>query len=344
MTIPAISPYESRRWRELNAHWDKKAKRRELMPPKARAALGAAGGKTKELAARAGAAVADATPESLKEFGSKAADAALVPVVEGVLRTIDLVNDWVVELTDPQKVIDFHRQKGRDVASLADLRELDLADLDEVVSRLVLQWRSFGAAEGAALGALAMVPFAGGALAIAADLLVMQILMNAIVTRVCYAYGFDAKDPALQHVVRRMVTRSFGEQAPKAATVRSANLAAVAAKGRKNWSQKLRTDHRILAALEKLMKQWNGVSHVSVGKVAKVLPVVSVVTSTGTNAYVIGDVAKQSRLYAQTLFLAEKYDLPLPANLTKFADWDDEPGEAESEEASRVSQGSFTIA
>ena len=344
MTSHAISPYEERRWRELNEHWTKKAKRRELIPAKARAALDAAGGRTKELAVRAGAAVAEATPESLKEFGVKAADVALVPAVEGILRMLDLVNDWVVDLTDPQKVIEFHRRKGREVASLADLRELDLADLDEVVSRLVLQWRSFGAAEGAALGALAMVPFAGGAAAIAADLLVMQVLMNAIVTRVCYAYGFDAKDPALQHVVRRMISRSFGEEAPKAAAVRSANLAAAAAKGRKNWSAKLRNDHRILAALEKLMKQWNGVSHVSVGKAAKALPVISVVVSTGTNAYVIGDVAKQARFYAQTLFLAEKYDLPLPANLAKFTDLDDEPGDDRGEEASRVGQDSFTVA
>ncbi|NMO35424.1 EcsC family protein [Streptomyces sp. GMY01] len=331
MTSPSISPYESRRWRELNAHWTKKAKRRELVPPKARAALGAAGEKTKELAVRAGTAVAEATPESLKDFGTKAASAALVSAVDGIVRTVELVSDFVVELTDPQNVIDFHRRKGRDVASLADLRELDLADLDEVVRRLVLQWRSFGAAEGAALGALAMVPFAGGALAIGADLLVMQILANAIATRVCYAYGFDAKDPAIQYVVRRMATRSFGEQVPKAATARSANLAAVAAKGRKNWSKKLRDDHRILAALEKLMKQWNSVPHVPVGKVAKGLPFVAVVTSTGTNAYVIGDVAKQARLYAQTLFLAEKYDLALPPNLTRLADLDDEPRDDEGE-------------
>ncbi|WP_405814235.1 EcsC family protein [Streptomyces sp. NBC_01390] len=336
MMSPSISPYESRRWRELNAHWAKKAQRRELVPPKARAALGAGGERTKGLATRAATAVAEVTPESLKEFGMQATDAALAPAVGGIVRTIELVNDWVVELTDPQKVIDFHRRKGRDVASLADLRELDLADLDEVVSRLVLQWRSFGAAEGAALGALAMVPFAGGALAIAADLLVMQILMNAIATRVCYAYGFDAKDPELQHVVRRMATRSFGMQATKATTARKANLAAAAAKGRKNWSKKLRHDHRILAALEKLMKQWNGVPNVSVGKAAKGLPVVAVVVSTSANAYVIGDVAKQARLYAQTLFLAEKYDLELPPNLTKFADLDDEPGDDEGEASLRI--------
>ena len=36
-----------------------------------------------------------------------------------------------------------------------------------------------------------------------------------------------------------------------------------------------------------------------------------------------GDVAKQARYYARTLFLAEKYDLPLPASLMSFTDPDD---------------------
>jgi len=74
------------------------------------------------------------------------------------------------------------------------------------------------------------------------------------------------------------------------------------------------------------MKQWNGGSYVSVSKAAKGLPVIAVVTSTGTNAFVIGDVAKRARCYAQTLFLAQKYDLPLPASLISFTDPDDAPG------------------
>jgi hypothetical protein len=316
-----MSAYEARRWDDLEKHWAKKASRKELMPAKVRAA----GEKTREVAVRTGAAVVEAAPESIKEFGIKAADAALAPAVEGIVRMIELVNDWAVELTDPEKVLESHRRQGRDVMSLADLRDLDLAEVDEVVRRLVLKWRSFGAAEGAALGALAMVPVMGGAMAITADIAIMQILTTAIATRVCYAYGFDAKDPELQHIVRRMVARSFGGQLPKAQTARSVNLASAAAKERKNWSKKLRNDHRILAALEKLMKQWGGASNVPVSKAAKGLPVLAVIASTGTNAAVMGDVAKQARLYAQTLFLAEKYDLPLPANLAKSADLDDEP-------------------
>ena len=317
-----MSPYEVRCWRELESHWAKKAKRRQLTPPNVRAAAATAGARAKYVAVRTGTAIAESTPESVKEFGGRVVDATLVPAVDGIVRTIELVNDWAVELTDPEKVLEFHRKNGRDVRSLGDLRDLDLPDLDEVVRRLVLQWRSFGAVEGAALGALAMVPVGGGALAITADVVLMQILATAIATRVCYAYGFDAKDPELQHIVRRMVSRSFREQVPKATTARSANLAAQAAKGRQNWSKKLRSDHRILAALEKLMKQWNGVPSVSVSRAAKGLPVIAVVTSTGTNAFVIGDVAKQARYYAQTLFLAEKYGLSLPATLARFTDPD----------------------
>ena len=323
-----MSPYEERAWIALEAHWQRKADRRQLMPPKARAAAEAAGAKTKDVVARAGTAVRDATPDSAKEFGERAAGAVLAPAAEGAVRLVELVNDWAVELTDPQKVIEFHRSRGRDVSSLADLRRLDLVELDEVVRNLVLKWRSLGAAEGAALGALALIPVAGGAAAITADVVVMQVLTTAIATRVCYAYGFDASDPELQHVVRRMVARSFGGQLPKASTARSANLAAAAAKGRKNWSKKLRDDHKLLAALEKLMKQWSNSPTMPIAKVAKGIPVVSILTSTGTNAWVIGDVAKQSRLYAQTLWLAEKYGLPLPDQLAKF-DGDGEVGGAE---------------
>jgi len=213
-----MSLYEVRRWRELESHWAKKAKRRQLMPPNVHAAAVAAGAKAKDVAVRTCAAIAESTPESVKKFGGRVADATLVPAVDGIVRMIELVNDWAVELTDPENVLEFHRKKGRDVNCLTDLRDLGLADLDDVVRRLVLQWRSFGAVEGAALGALAMVPVGGGALAITADVVLMQILATAIATRVCYAYGFGAKSPELQDIVRRMVSRSFGEQVPKATT------------------------------------------------------------------------------------------------------------------------------
>jgi hypothetical protein len=108
MTHKGMSVYEARRWDDLEKHWAKKASRRELMPTKLRAA----GEKTKAVAVRTGVAVAEATPESIREFGVKAADAALMPAVEGIVHLIELANDWAVELTDPEKVLEFHRGRA----------------------------------------------------------------------------------------------------------------------------------------------------------------------------------------------------------------------------------------
>ena len=77
----------------------------------------------------------------------------------------------------------------------------------------------------------------------------------------------------------------------------------------------MRDDHKLMAAVEKLMRQFANGQAVPVAKVAKAMPLVAVLAGAGTNAYVLGDVVHQARLYARTLHLAEKYGLPLPANL-----------------------------
>lgn len=54
---------------------------------------------------------------------------------------------------------------------------------------------------------------------------------------------------------RRLVRRSFIAQAAKVEPLRDAARAANAIKDRVRWSDKLRADHRLIAALEKLMQQ-----------------------------------------------------------------------------------------
>ncbi|MBW8486194.1 EcsC family protein [Actinomadura parmotrematis] len=312
---PVMSPYEERRWAALQRHWEKKAERRRLLPPRARAALDDVGGQVKGAAKKAGKAVSNATPSLVKDGIEKAGDAALAPTVRAAVQLLELVTDWTAELMDPEKVLAHHRAAGHDVADLQDLKELDLEDLDGFTRTMPLRWRTNGALQGGAMGALAMIPYAGGIAAIGLDMLVMHVLTTAIVTRVCHSYGIDVADEEMEHLVDRMVRRAYSGQAPKAGTVRQAGTAFNAAKGRVRWTAKLRDDHKIMAAVEKLMKQLTNESFVSVGKVAKAMPAVAVVTGAGTNAYVLGDVARQARLYAQTLHLAEKYGLPLPENL-----------------------------
>jgi hypothetical protein len=310
-----MSPYEERRWAELQRHWARKAQVRQVLPSKARAALEAAGEKTKGAASTAVRAISNVTPEPVKERLELITDAALVTAAKGAVHLLELITDWTTEMMDPEQVLKHHRSAGRDVGSLADLKTLDLQDLDDYTRRMALKWRTGGALEGGVMGTLAIVPYGGGVAAIGLDMVAVHVLSTAIVTQICYAYGFDVNDDQMRHMVDRMVVRAYKEQAPKAATVRQANAAFAAGKGRIRWSDKLRDDHRLMAAVEKLMKQFANGRAVSVEKVTKVMPVIAIFAGAGTNAYVLGDVAHQARLYARTLFLAEKYGLPLPSNL-----------------------------
>lgn len=324
-----MSRYERERWDELQVHWLKKAERKKLLPPRARAALATTAQTAKQKASQAGRAISDATPEKVKDIAGTSVDAALVQTVQSVVHLLELINDWAVELSDPQTVIRHHQLAGRDVSYLNDLKALDLELLDEFTDGMTLRWRTLGAGQGAAFGALAMipVPVVSSVAAISLDMLAMQALTSAIATRVCYAYGFDAADPEIKHMIERMVVRAYRNQVPKAGTVKNASAAFNAAKGRVNWSQKLREDHRLMAAVEKLMKRAGDGGRVPVKNARMGMPLISVFVGAGTNSHILGDTAKQARHYAATMFLAEKHGLELPANIQRDLDTDS-PDEA----------------
>jgi hypothetical protein len=318
--MPAMSPYEARRWAYLQRHWAKKAERRQLLPAKTRVALGEARDQVKNAARKAGEAVSNVTPPVVKDGIEVVTDAALVPTAKGAVHLLELVTDWTTELMDPDKVLAHHRSAGHDVAKLADLKNLDLEHLDDYTRTLALTWRTRGALQGGAMGVLAMVPVAGGIAAIGTDLVAMHVLSTALATRVAYSYGFDVKDDEMRQLVDRMVVRAYRNQVPKAQTAQKAGAAFNVGKARVRRSEKLLTDHKLLAAVDKLMQQFANGRAVPISKAAKAVPVVAVVAGAGTNAYVLGDVVHQARLYAQTLYLADKYGLPLPENLSQHDD------------------------
>lgn len=322
-----MSRYERKRWEELQAHWEKKAQgRKQWLPPRARAALDTTKQATKDTASNAGKAVAERTPERVKAVAGGAVDAALAPTVQNVVQLLELLNDWVVELMDPEAVLKHHREQGRDVESLEDLRRLDLKALDELTDRMALKWGTVGVGQGASFGALAMipVPVLGSVAAIGLDMIAMQALTGAIATRICYAYGYDAADPDMRHIIDRMVARAYRNQVAKAGSVKKASAAFDAAKGRLRWSQKLRDDHNLMAAVEKLLKRAGDSRHVPVKNARMGMPVVSVLAGAATNSHVLGDTARQARHYGATMLLAEKYGLELPANLRRSLEAEEE--------------------
>jgi hypothetical protein len=139
-----MSPYERGRWAELEEQWAKADQRRQIVPAKVCQALTSAGGQLAEVGGRAAQRVAAAAPDPVKNAATSAVDATLVPTVKAVVHLLELVTDWSVELTDQERVLKHHRDRGRDVASLQDLRALDLEMLDEVTRKLPLRWRSLG--------------------------------------------------------------------------------------------------------------------------------------------------------------------------------------------------------
>ncbi|MEY9485768.1 hypothetical protein RKD26_001562 [Streptomyces calvus] len=317
-----MSAYEKQVWDTLNEHWRRRNDRRGL-PNWASAALGRTGEVAGSAARRVKDAVPDAVAEPVRRAGEAVADAALRPALAGAAALLELVNDSALELNDPKNVEELARKQGLDIDSFTELRQQDLQVCDRLLTRNTLKWRTTGALEGGAMGLLAMVPVAGTLTALTADILVVQVLSTSIAARIAYSYGYDAKDPEEQEFIHRLVQQSFMAQAAKAKPLRDTARAASAVRGRVNWSQKLRTDHRLLAALEKLMKQLGPAgSRVPVKNVAKVVPVVGVLIGAGMNAAVLGRVAAEAQRYCQTRFLCEKYGLPLPAALT--AGWDDD--------------------
>ncbi len=322
----SMSAYEIQVWDTLNEHWQRRNNRRGL-PNWASTALGRTGAVAGNAARRVTDAVPEAVSEPMRRASDALADKAMRPALAGAAALLDLVNDLAMELNDPTAVEKLARKHGLDITNFTELRQQDLKVSDRLLTRNTLKWRTAGAFEGGAMGLLAMVPVAGIPAAMTADILVIQVLSTSIASRIAYAYGYDAKDPKEQDFIERLVRRSFMAQAAKAKPLSEAARAASAAKGRVNWSAKLRQDHRLLAALEKLMEQLGPAgSRVPVQNVAKVVPVVGVLIGAGMNAAILGRVAADAQRYCQTRFLCEKYGLPLPAALTVDEDNDPQPG------------------
>jgi len=310
-----MSVYEGQVWDKLNEHWHRLSNRRGL-PNWASSALE----HTSEVAGNAMSRVSDAVPEAVMEPIRRAGDAvaskAVRPALEGAAGLLELVNDWALELNDPKSVEKLARKRGIDLVGFTDLREQDLKVCDRLLTFNTLTWRTAGAFEGGTMGLLALVPIAGIPVALTADILVIQVLSTAIASRVAYSYGYDAKDPDEQEFIQRLVRRSFIAQAAKVKPLRDVARAADAVKSRVRWSDKLRADHRLLAALEKLMQHMGPAgARVPVQNVAKVVPYVGVLIGAGMNSAILGNVAADAKRYCQTRFLCDKYGLPLPVAL-----------------------------
>ncbi|ABS05833.1 EcsC family protein [Kineococcus radiotolerans] len=328
-----LSAYERREWLALQAHWDQRRHRRPAWQIGAKLAHG-----TQRVAAAAAKGVPDAVRRPVAQLTGTIAttvtDRAAAPLLGQVTHLLELANEWMLDLNNPAGVQRLIEDRGLQVASFRDLHQLDLQVVDSLNHGLTAKAGTMGAAEGAAMGALSLVPF-GPVAAIPMDLLLVQALTTSVATRIAYGYGFDAGADSERVFITHLLRRSFIEQASKAVPMRDAAQAYWAIDGRKKWSAKLLSDHRLLAAMKTAAEQLGPKSAtVSVSQVSKFVPVVGMALSAGGSAAVMTQVAKDARRFCRTRFLCEKYGLPLPASLACWeeaeADTTEEDPEAEN--------------
>lgn len=319
----SMSAYDELVWAKLNEHWDRRNNPRGL-PNWASAAIERTSNVTGKAVDRVTTAVPEAVKVPIRRAGDAVATIAVRPALQGAAALLELVNEWAMELNDPKGVEKLARKRGLDLNSFTELRQQDLKFCDRLLKFNTLTWRTAGALEGGAMGVLALTPVAGIPVAMTADILVIQVLSTSIATRIAYSYGYDANDPHEQMFIQRLVRRSFMAQAAKVEPLRDVARAAEAIHGRVRWSDKLRADHRLISALEKLLQHLGPAgARVPIQNVAKVVPVVGILIGAGMNSAVLGNVAADAQRYCQTRFLCEKYGLPLPAALA--TDPDDDP-------------------
>ncbi len=324
-----MSDYDRKQWERLSAYWDKRANRRGI--PNWMHETGTVLAHTAKDASHA---VAERVPDGLREAAAKATDAvtdaagplldrAVEPAMRELVHLLELLDDWAMELNDPQAVVRIAKRKGLDITTFEDLRAQDLKTCDRLLTRNTLAWRTAGAVEGGISGTLAtVVPVIGTAAAIFIDAVVLQVMSVSVASRIAYSYGYDAKDPDEREFIERLLRRALTNQAGKAGPVIEAGRASDLLRGRQHWSQKLRENSKLVEALERLINKWimpQG-KRIAVASMDKVVWGFAIVMSAGVNSHVLGATAKSAQRMSQTRFLCTRYGLPMPAPLASLED------------------------
>lgn len=302
-----MSPYEAKRWAALDAYWKRDRGLGRVVPEPVRKVASKAAVKVVQRVA----------PQPVADAAEFVADVGLEGALDAIDGLLGFAAEWIQELSSPEKVLAHHRDRGRVVESVADLRTWDLEVLDEVVTaRSILQTRALGVGVGAGLGAAALLRV-GSAPIVAAtlDAAFVHTMVSKIATQTMYAYGIDPTSDAERRHLERMLGRAWLLQVPMMAAVQRAWAAHDAGAGRERWSQKFRDDHPLAAALEGVMKHTTPGGSVSIQRVVRGMPVVAGVVAGSANQQVLGRAAHRALRYSQTVRLSEKYGLPLPEAL-----------------------------
>lgn len=261
-------------------------------------------------AVRSGARkTADALPEGMADWGGSAFDSA----------TRMLARAARVGLS-PRRVVERHQKRGHDVASLSDLRRLDLEQIDAVRGRgMNLYYPIAAAASGMGAGfvisggALVTAVSAGAAAApsgvavagaMSGDAAIVLGLASRSVGHVSLFYGYDPEEPVEKLFVMSVVNAgtAMSASAKGAAMADISRLTQALIRG-KAWAI---LDKSVIAQVSKQFAKAYSVRFTK-QSLGKVVPAAGIVIGGGFNWATLESIVDAADIAYRRRFLLEKY-------------------------------------
>ncbi|WP_231941200.1 EcsC family protein [Arthrobacter sp. U41] len=248
----------------------------------------------------------------------------------------------------PKQVVKKHRKRGHDVASLPDLRRLDLEQIDAVRGRGASWGYPIAAAASGAVAGLAIsggelaIPLTGGAAAaptgaviagaFVGDAAIVLALGSRCVGEVSLLYGYDPEEPAEKLFIMSVVNAGTAVSAgAKSAAMADISRLTQALVRKKTWEI---LDQSIVAQVSKQFASAFGVRLTKQG-LGKVVPVAGILVGGTFNWTTLEGIVDAANMAYRRRFLLEKYP-HLGAEAPGLLPDDDQDSPTEVDEAISV--------
>ena len=302
-----MSPYDREAWRSIQ-QWREPSTARQLVPSSVKRV--AASGRR-----QLGAGV-KAVP------GSAAVMQAVDGAVSGLLGSVDRV---AVASVNRKAILSRYTKRGHQhIRQLADIRSLDLQDIDKAKPRVDLRYTMASMAEGAVAGAAmsgGYVVAAGGAIAgagagaapgigilvgaTAADAIAVLAASSRVSAEIAAYYGYDVELPHERVYAAGVLGVGLASQAGKAAAYQELNKLVQALARRRTWEA---LNRNVMTKVIKTVYGRFGVT-LTQKKLGQAVPVLGIVVGAGLNAKTISGVAEAAENLYRERFLREKYGM-----------------------------------
>jgi hypothetical protein len=229
---------------------------------------------------------------------SASADRARDEITEAVRKTVGLLNDSSAYTVDRQGIYEKFREAGfEEVDSPADIREIPLERIDELVASTSSSYKSTAFAEGGASGA-------AGVAGLAADIpALVGIALRAINEYTTY-YGTDIDDDhertVALHILLASSSTSEADRQTALAQLTKASMQAAREQPREE------VDDALSAADIDAFAEQLGIRLIR-AKLAQTVPVVGAAVAGGYNAWYLSAVTETAQMTYRERYLVDRY-------------------------------------